>query len=49
VEMRGFPRKTDDPGQSKRAATARFNRAFTMTGRNGALTWCICAPRLALV
>jgi hypothetical protein len=49
VEMRDFPLKFADAGGLERAAAARFNRSFTMTGRNGALSRRIRGPRLALV
>jgi hypothetical protein len=49
VEMRDFLRKIADAGGPERAAAARFNLAFTMTGRNGALSRRISSPRLALV
>jgi hypothetical protein len=49
VEKRDFPREIADTGGPERAAATNFNRAFTMTGRNGALSRRIRRSRLALV
>jgi hypothetical protein len=49
LEMRDFTGKIAGAGGPERAAGADFNRSFTMTGRNAALSRRNSMLRLALV